>query len=310
MLLVEICRMSSESPLLVHANFLDDLRQILTERMRVNGIKMPPDANAGAVLVEYLNSQGRLIEMRSRQVFWSRELLARKLPPNVSLAVRAIEQASAGGSNLNPYLSMRVQKVYNDMLLNDWGINHLHLGLPGAGPPPFVGRTGTLLYVYVAEETLYFVDVRSHESFDDQVLIEIVHNNWPHLLAKSRAVDVPGGHPLSREQRARLRGKVRGRRRGAVNALTQMADGTVYFPHGGGYVMKGLSLAVRVDADVRHDRICRHERWCKNNGDVLAAAIFERTERSLAELRLSLRLDDGDLLVVETQSGVQFKIND
>ena len=67
-------------------------------------------------------------------------------PSQFRSAVAAIERIIENGENILPHLSKRILNLtYNDALLNDWGIQHLHLGstIEFDG---FVARTGPLLY--------------------------------------------------------------------------------------------------------------------------------------------------------------------
>jgi hypothetical protein len=54
----------------------------------------------------------------------------------------------------------------------------------------------------------YLIDVREHEHWSDQDLVEIVHTNWPAALAQHRQVKVLGlTHAVSNDGRAALQGK-------------------------------------------------------------------------------------------------------
>jgi hypothetical protein len=185
--------MPTASSLPVHADFFADLRDQLAAFLLRDGIGVPPAADADEVCVLYLNAMRRRIEQRQRPVFGSSELRAKTLPTDLLVAVQAIEATSVAGANLNPYLSKQIRNAaYHDMLLNEWGIHHMHLGPPYATPGSFVGRRRELLFVYITTSTLYFIDLLDHEAFEDDQLVDIVHRNWPDVLAEYRQRTAPG----------------------------------------------------------------------------------------------------------------------
>ena len=130
---------------------------------------------------------------------------------------------------------------YNDHLLNDWGIHHLHLGtnLEADG---FVNRTGALLYV-VFRDTLdvygegntdaHLIGVMSHNDFATQELLEITHANWPRLMQFGSVVGLKGDR-LSDDQISVLRSR-------RLNYCLLLRDGKAYLPPGGGVTLSGAS---------------------------------------------------------------------
>lgn len=138
-----------------------------------------------------------------------------------------VEKIEKGG-DLLPHQSKKVvlDPTYNDMLLNDWGIRHFHLGtsLDNNG---WIERTGVLLYARLTPHTAYFLDVRNHKSFVDQELLRILNRNWPSQLEPFRQSKIDSAPELSDEQikKARKCGMV----------VAQTIDGDVYLPPGGGY---------------------------------------------------------------------------
>lgn len=82
------------------------------------------------VCMQWFNLRRRRLTARPRRVAVSRELSSRKLPPDQADALKRIEVASKTG-DLGPYLSRSIDELeYNDAMLNDWGVHHMHLGAP------------------------------------------------------------------------------------------------------------------------------------------------------------------------------------
>jgi len=121
----------------IEMDFVEDIRARCVAELAAFDYKLPPssgDAHKDAhdACVDYWNATNRRIPLRTRQVHWSNELRAREpsLAPDARSALATIEQESRKGEDLNRRYSKSLKKLqYNDLMLNDWGIHHLHLGL-------------------------------------------------------------------------------------------------------------------------------------------------------------------------------------
>jgi hypothetical protein len=188
---------------------------------------------------------------------------------------------------------------FNDGLRDDWGIHHLHVGetLDGDG---FVVRDGPLLYVVARPDAMYFVDLLGHgiASFANDALLQIVHDNWADLIAPFRAPSTIVGllsPALTPEDRTKARKR--------LVVPIQLADGTIYFPPGGGASTAGLSPQVVSAADHLRDKARAADEWVRSNAEAIRDRIFEATQQRLDELRLQLILRE-PLSVLETQAKV------
>jgi hypothetical protein len=112
---------------------------------------------------------------------WSDVLVGR---PEDLLSQEAsrIAAESEAGVDLTHYLSSGLMRAATDAQFNDWGMTHLHLAGRQAGHQ-FSGRSNELLFVVVRPDTLYLIDIGTHDSFSDHSLFETVHRNWPQLLS-------------------------------------------------------------------------------------------------------------------------------
>src|SRR5258708_299506 len=160
-------------------------RDMIIEHQERN--HMSPNADAWHSLVFFSNATRRGIEPRPRPVFKSRDLERRILNADHHQAIDQILAASLAGKNLNPYLSRKLlDATYSDPLLNDWGIHHLHLGL-SVESDGFVERDDSLLFAVVRDDGLYLLDTLAHGAWTDNSLVEIIHTNWPELIASYKA---------------------------------------------------------------------------------------------------------------------------
>lgn len=174
------------------------------------------------LLVLYLNWRDRLIVAQPRRVLKSAAFdqneIVRQRASVVSQMIDDIEK----GVDLTKYLSRRVTSGFElppkpgtkklsrlnhlDLLLNDWGIHHLHVSTT-IEADGFVERDGPLLFVIFRPHKAYFIDVMGHEDFADDRLIRIVSDAWPDegLVSEVKGIILGGLKPYSKGDRAALR---------------------------------------------------------------------------------------------------------
>lgn len=265
----------------VEADFQDDLRVHCLAELTNLGVSLPKEpSDVFAACAGYFNVLFRLIPQQPRHVFKSGALRRRRLTHRQRSRLGAIVREIEGGVDLRPRLSKNILKPdYNDKLLQDWGIHHLHVG------PRNAAHGAELLFVYVTEEYAYLIDwYAGHgvDSFADQALMQILHENWPDAIERERAHGyVPGSlepASLTPTERQSLRAK--------FTLGTQMADGTIYLPIGGGTTLDGGSS--RVLGRVQYERQLAHnaQEWVTNNAVLVRDAIARKTGTSVDALEL------------------------
>jgi hypothetical protein len=156
----------------------------------------------------------------------------------ISKIVADIEQ----GDDLTKYLSRRVATGFAlprkpgakqlaslqhlDLLLNEWGIHHLHISttIEANG---FVERDGPLLFAMFEPEAAYLLDIGTHSSFADQMLAEIAVENWPdtQLFLEVKGIRLRNGVPYSKDDRKQMRSA-------GISSFIPIGD-KVFTPHGG-----------------------------------------------------------------------------
>lgn len=206
------------------------------------------------LLILYLSWCNRFISDRPRRVHLS-GLISAKWPtidPSYKAALDCIVSRFERGSNLNAHLSRGVNTSFQspaantarrlrhqrhlDLLLNDWGVHHLHLSLE-VQTDGFVKRTRSLLFVAVRPDDAYLIDVVDHgpDAWTKQHILETMIEEWPDasLMIEARGV-LPSGKRLSDTQRRNLRSN-------GYNASFEI-DGRVYMSPMGGIMSTGASL--------------------------------------------------------------------
>lgn len=284
----------------VSADFLEDIRVQLTSTITTAGFMVSTGLNAERTAHLWFNIQLRRLRPQRRQVRWSDTLAGKSLSAAHQHVVEAIVLRSERGEDLAPFLSRRLKDPgYNDRLLNDWAAHHLHLGGTTPEADGFVPRSGELLYVYAQPDTLYLLDVLGHQdSFGDIQLVEIIHRNWPDIVARFKLG--LRGDPHSAPSSAEI---VQGRKMG-LQPLIPLADGTIYGPFGGGISTCGLnSKIVRQAADLLSQARAL-ENICRENVEQIHQGLEATTGRKLDRLVFGLLLTQTELIVVETQTNI------
>ena len=221
----------------IRMDLFRDVARIAAERLKQQGYEVS-NSNPDEVLRDYFNAVRQRISRKPRKVYVAAGF---KCPPKYQAAFDAICRKAEAGDDLVPYQSRKVLRLdYNDALLNDWDIHHLHLSTkPDPKRKGLMQGTPDLLYVRVTHEAMYCIGIHKHDTWTDKQLVEVLHQNWPETLQPIYGVR---GEDITSEQRNTLRTK-------RANAAVQMADGTVYTALGGGYTTSGLNIRAVIATD-------------------------------------------------------------
>lgn len=255
----------------VHVNIIDDYARMLRKRLvrlgykkdSVNRIK-----DNYILILSYFGALRRLVSTVPRVVLKAKTFVC---PPKYHEALAKIERKIESGENVNPYLSWRASHLrYSDDLLNDWKIQHLHLGkeytegkLKGK-----IKRTTEVLYVFFTEDSAYFITIDNHDpdTFAKQELLHTLHDNWPEVLKphKDHGLDIRSVIPsdLISKHRFDLR------KAGYNLGVDVMPDGTAYVLIGGGRTTSGDNM---IDVNVTS----RLHKWANRQTNNLHDCISE-----------------------------------
>jgi hypothetical protein len=199
------------------------------------GYALKSGATPEEISLTYYKLERRLIPTNRRTVQQSREM---SCPIEQRSGLTRLLKKATTGADLRPHQSTKLlQADYDDALLNDWRIHHFHLGTdPHDKLSGFVKRTGPVLYAYVTSNEFFAIDVLDHSSFARQRLLEIIHRNWPNLIAH---YSIRG----SGLEFVPTDADIKTLRSGHVQGMT-LIDGVIYAPPGGGYATDGTSMEV------------------------------------------------------------------
>jgi hypothetical protein len=285
----------------VDVDFYDDWVELLRRELRAAGYPAPSGEPAHDVCFRYYNWKKRSISSGPRKVVEAKDFSA---PADLKAGVDLVREKFEKGQDLRPHLSRRIADLnYDNALLDDWGIHHLHLGttIDSFG---FVPRTGPDLFAKVEADQVYFLAVLGHGQWSNQLLVEILHSQFSDSIKQFRlpgfVVDV---------QIVPSDAEVRALRKGNVSTIIRTRDGALYAPLGGGITTSGLSAQVAQIRDYYFGLMKKLEQHI-----VAKAAVFEeQAKRQGAKLgeRLHFRLhhsSDGWLGALEENTKVLVRL--
>jgi len=243
----------------------------------------------------YLNLIKRLIKPVPRIVLKAQNF---SCPPDLITGLTEIERKITCGEDLSSHLSRLLRKpTYNDPLLNDWGIHHIHLGAT-TDSDGFVKRTGSVLFVRFDNTNAYLIDVLSHGSWSQQRLVKELHDNWPDSIKHFRLNGVLGQATTFTDK------DVAALRKANVNTVVDLGGGVIYAPIGGGFSTSGISTEVVIRSDRCTMQLHKMQETIIDNIDSIARAAKEQGANFPDSPRFELQFDGGNLYAVEVNSMV------
>ena len=268
-------------------NFHRDWMVMVRRDLAALGYSINPSTSDENAAIMFFGAIRRRLRQTKRTIKTSVEFSClAALAPGLEILRRKIRK----GEDLKPFLSRKLTDPdYDDPMLNDWGVYHLHVGtvLEGDG---FMSRTDPVLFALITNTHVYEIQMYSHGQWANRDVLEIIHKNWPDLLEpyRLRGVTAIAHNPTSVEL-----GKLR---KANISCIHQVRDGTVYAPPGGGSMTDGTSGEVMA-------RYVMMRRWLKNLEKTMhdnKATIEEGLKRQGYN-----ESDDAEFLLEMAESGVR-----
>jgi hypothetical protein len=225
----------------IDADFFRDLARIAAPRLSIKGYKLTGGETPDQLLIKYFNVARRRIARQPRKVFVAPECCC---PPTYQAALDEICRKATNGQDLVPYQSRKLadKADYNDDLLNDWDIHHLHLStMPDPKRSNLMAGSRDVLFVRVIPGAMYCIKIMDHQKWTQFELVKILHQNWPETLRPLKGGIVGESNMTPQELQAF--------RQNHVNVPLSMDDGTTYCAIGGGYTSNGINTPVRMAVD-------------------------------------------------------------
>ena len=117
-------------------DFKKDWMEFLDKEMTEMGFKYDGQKSLEENTVAYINSKKRVMSKKPRAIHESKEL---RIPSEHTESYNILKNLICRGEDIGPYLSRKTKHAYhNDLLLNEWGIHHLHFSPKGTKDVLFV----------------------------------------------------------------------------------------------------------------------------------------------------------------------------
>lgn len=141
--------------------FQDDLKSIIINELNKYRVKIRPHEDIKDYVVDYITLKHKIIESKPRKVFYSPILEAKLANHAKQKEIKYIENVLTKGDNVNYFQSQTLFETdFHDYLAFKWNIYHFHLSLKYDGK--FAKRSNLLLFAYVTNELVWFLDTDSH----------------------------------------------------------------------------------------------------------------------------------------------------
>jgi len=207
------------------------------------------------LLIIYLNWQNRLVAPTPRKVLRSAAFDANPIKRQHAAAIATIVGDIEQGNLLTKYLSRSVGVGFAlppnpkkkqlgrrrdlDLLLNDWGIHHMHTST-AVEADGFVKRGDPVIFAIFKPERAYLIDIMGHGDWAREHVIRVIVNTWPNDGLVHELKGVRGtSRSYTDEERAQVRGA-------GMSTFIEL-DGHVYLA-GLGISTAGTSTATTMHA--------------------------------------------------------------
>jgi hypothetical protein len=262
------------------------------------------------LVVRFINWRDRLIHPHPREIRRSLTFNTDDLFLQNRDDVNLLLAKLASGQDVNSHLSERVLHGYKaphpsgtpgkdlDLLLNDWGIHHLHLGhVPWRNG--FTARSEPLLFVVVQRHTVFALAVMGHRLWTKESLVEAAVRSWPgRIFQPIDAIPQSGGQYSEGDRKMA--------RDAGISLFVRVDDNTYTSPMG------GLSAArTSSRATIEANRIIRTFRDLQKAPQTLTAQLKQSAHaaqrrwprRPDIRVRIAAMAESYDILFEEQQSG-------
>ena len=258
--------------------------------------------NTDKLLELYIYLQKRMITPIKRNVILSNELIYKithkEINNDLINVINIIKMEFENGIDVNPRLSKSLEQIsFNDKLLNDWNIYHLHLSNHKNNKEYyFYDRTSQLLFIYLTNSTAYFLDIcDEHKNnpviFSQQKLLKIIDDNWHDLLSKYRLSEIVSVDIKDDLNRAIARNK--------NTFYLETINGKVYLPPGGGLTSAGTSQrCLKITDDIINEIKTILYYYLKKY----------QSSNSINDLSFKIKLEKDKIILSEEKTNMHFPI--
>ncbi len=279
----------------VRMDLRKDYVAILKKWLLGRGFSFRRDEDDNEICHKFHNLNRKLIDPKPRTVLEALEL---SIPKEVQQGLSIIREKVEQGADLTPHLSTSLRRLnFDDHLLNDWGVYHLHLSTT-TDERGFVTRTDEVLFARFDDNHGYFIGIYRHGDWSKQDVLKIIHRNWPDTISQYRVKGIIGlSSHASDIELSELR-------KAGVVTMVEVEPGIVYFPPGGGYMTSGISMEVVMNCSNLFRLMDSWEQLIREEANRILDEIEKLGFNRLSELNICLQFQDGIPVGIEQNTGV------
>lgn len=244
---------------------------------------------------DYHRYKFRKITDAPRRVFLASSLDKQSKFENV---ITGILDKIEKGKPLLSYQSRLLKNTdYDDGLLMDWGVQHLHLG-DSIESDGFVKRTKELLFIKFTQDSAYVLGIFEHNEWSTLSILEIIHENWPETIDHHKVRNIVDISHCPDEETIQSFRKI------GLNSAVKLKDNTVYMGPGGGITTAGTPM--EVTHNVLHLRRTFSHAYNHIVKEFDAICDHIGIECKLDKISIGLNLTDGKLVYTfkELEQGI------
>ncbi len=253
----------------IQMNLKQDWLNIVKSEIEHEGLVIPAGMQLDSKIIKYFTYLRKKAPKGPLNVIKSKSFNceAKYLP-----AIDEIERIFNTGGDYSPYLSKQVDQFRDDLMFNDWGILHLHLGTELESNGRYIQRTGPLLFVYFNKNNVYFINVFPHAKWTNREILQTIYDNWPDVLDPFIMKGIKDVRPeYTEEQHFRLR-------KSGINASIPLND-----KNGNKIVIMAPGMGIAASGDSVND--VRLYQKISNNFRSIEAQIREGIDSLKADLK-------------------------
>ncbi len=235
-------------------NVMDDVADLCKSRLSTAGYDIPNDSIE--ILEAYLQAKHRRISVQPRRLHFA----SFTVPDHLLEGYESLIEKIKNGGDIWPHQSRKILKSkIEDGMLNDFGIQHFHLGIGYLqNQPQLISGTSELLFAYVNDTDFYAIGIFDHSAWSNQSLLDIVHSNWP-KITEPYTFKNPSPNSSLQLSQTYTNDDLAKLRNANINVITRRSDGSVAMGLGGGITTAGTSVKVSRELSALQDYIQKYQ---------------------------------------------------
>lgn len=290
-------------------NFINDLRKIAKQILDHYGVDSSSAETDRDFIQMWMNVDLKLIPQQKYQVFRSNTLTSKSLSQDISDGIDSVQKKLEQGVDVTPHMSKGVlDGSFTDLLLSDWGIYHLHLGLSMDGN--FIKRTKEVLFLSLHESRAYFIDVRDHgrngekHVFAQLDLLQTLADEFPKVIQRFEFKGFTDISPIITDP-----AEIIEYRKAGVEIYHKIND-KIYAPMGGGITTASTSTQAIIKTDHLLYFVNDREKYVKESRDEvnkIFSQAYSNYDKDKADFHLCQ--DNNGFLLFDKHSGAAMRLH-